>query len=236
MIIGKSLTALGGGGLKPEIRVTARAGALLNLYFKGSNIILQSYQLGESETTHTFVVSVSDTAYVVEDMTNEASVEVLVDAVAVFEAEIKYIPYLYKDGVLYEDFTGGYDETKYNYSSSYTCTSLWTKNADTLSANFPSYPHCVVQSFNNSFDIGLYSKICVECTYNGVTNTVSRDISAITGSMYVLLIYLNNSISKGWSDAVIASQKSNYSTVTSYGLSLGSGITGTMYVNKIWFE
>ena len=43
MIIGKSLTALGGGGLKPEIRVTAKAGALLNLHYKDSTIILQSY-------------------------------------------------------------------------------------------------------------------------------------------------------------------------------------------------
>lgn len=90
MIIGKSLTALGGGGLKPEICVTAKAGALLNLHYKGSSIILQSYQLGASETTHTFVVSVSETAYMVEDATNKASVEVLVDAVAQFKVEIEY--------------------------------------------------------------------------------------------------------------------------------------------------
>ena len=82
MIIGKSLTALGGGGLKPEIIVTAKAGALLNLHYKDSSIILQSYQLGVSKTTHTFVVSVSDTAYVIDDVTNSESVEVLVDAIA----------------------------------------------------------------------------------------------------------------------------------------------------------
>ena len=77
MIIGKSLTALGGGGLKPEITVTAKAGALLNLHYKDSSIILQSYQLGAEETQHTFVVSVSETAYVVEETTNVASVEVV---------------------------------------------------------------------------------------------------------------------------------------------------------------
>lgn len=91
MIIGKSLTALGGGGLKPEIRVTAKAGALLNLHYKDSSIILQSYQLEAEETQHTFVVSVSETAYVVDDVTNSASVEVLVDAVAVFNVDISYI-------------------------------------------------------------------------------------------------------------------------------------------------
>ena len=88
MIIGKSLTALGGGGLKPEIHVTAKAGALLNLHYKDSSIILQSYQLGADETQHTFVVNVSETAYVVEDTTNGASVEVLVDVVAQYSVVI----------------------------------------------------------------------------------------------------------------------------------------------------
>ena len=92
MIIGKSLTALGGGGLKPEIRVTAKAGALLNLHYKDSSIILQSYQLSSLEKQYTFVVSGSETAYVIDDITNSSSVEVLVDAVAVFNAELKYKP------------------------------------------------------------------------------------------------------------------------------------------------
>ena len=97
MIIGKPLTALGGGGLKPEITVTAKAGALLNLHYKDSSIILQSYQLGADETQHTFVASVSETAYVVEDVTNGKSVEVLVDAVAQYDIAISYKP----EGALY---------------------------------------------------------------------------------------------------------------------------------------
>ena len=87
MIVGKSLTALGGGGLKPEIIVTAQAGAALNLYYRGSSIILQSYQLGVEETQHTFTVNVSETPYVVEDTTNRASTEVLVSAVAQYNVE-----------------------------------------------------------------------------------------------------------------------------------------------------
>ena len=108
MIIGKSLTALGGGGgLKPEIIVTAKAGALLNLSYKDSSIILQSYQLGAEETQHTFVVNVSDTAYVVEDTTNGKSVEVLVDAIAQYNVQISYLLYLYNEGDQCSDVTGG---------------------------------------------------------------------------------------------------------------------------------
>ena len=108
MIIGKSLTALGGGGLKPEIRVTALAGALLNLHYKDSTIILQTYQLGAEETQHTFVVNVSETAYVVEDVTNGKSVEVLVDAVAVFNVKMKYKLFLYNLGDECTSVTGGW--------------------------------------------------------------------------------------------------------------------------------
>ena len=87
MIIGKSLTALGGGGLKTEIIVTAQAGAALNLRHRDSSIILRSYQLGAEETQHTFTVIVSETPYVVEDTTNGTSVEVLVSAVAQYNVE-----------------------------------------------------------------------------------------------------------------------------------------------------
>lgn len=84
------MTALGGGGLKPEIIVTAKAGTLLNLYFKDNSIILKSYQLRVFETTHTFVVNVSGTVYVVEDMTNSGSVEVLVKSVVQHSVEFYY--------------------------------------------------------------------------------------------------------------------------------------------------
>ena len=90
MIIGKSLTAIVSGGLKPEIHVTAKAGALLNLRLKNSSIILQSYQLGVSETQHTFIVNMSDTAYIIEDVTNGISVEALMNTVSLFNAQIQY--------------------------------------------------------------------------------------------------------------------------------------------------
>lgn len=237
MIIGKSLTAIGGGGLKPEIRVTAKAGALLNLHYKDSSIILQSYQMGSEETRHTFVVNVSETTYVVEDATNSASVEVLVDAVAVFDVGIQYRLYLYKDGDECADITGGYDEGKYAYSSSYSCKGTWTKNADTLSASKPGYPYCYVQTFNNYFDASKYSKMCIEGTYNGVTTTVSRDISDLTGNLYAMIIYLQNTTTTGWVALGVASQKNNFSTGATYrDVEHGGKLTGTMYVNKVWLE
>ena len=85
---------------KPKIHVIAKAGALLNLYYKGSSIILQSYQLGSSENNHIFTVNMSDTAYIVEDVTNGKSVEVLVDAVAVFEINLYWTSLIPKTPII----------------------------------------------------------------------------------------------------------------------------------------
>lgn len=158
MIIGKSLTALGGGGLEPEIRVTAKAGALLNLHYKGSSIILQSYQLGASETTHTFVVNVSETAYVIEDSTNRKSVEVLVDVVAQYSVEIHYILWLYKDGDDFEDVTGGWNVTY--FGSSYY--SVATKNNGNIyMKNIDNNDYQPYMSTNKKINTIGYSKICL---------------------------------------------------------------------------
>lgn len=159
MIIGKSLTALGGGGLKPEIRVTAKTGALLNLHFKDSSIILQSYQLGAEETQHTFVVSVSETAYVVEDVTNGKSVEVLVDAVAQYSVEIEYKLWLYRDGNECTDVTGGWvgTESGYVYSPNMSVES-GVKNSDSMFCKWESFKYKVLGT-NNKVDLTGCSKI-----------------------------------------------------------------------------
>lgn len=164
MIIGKSITALGCGGLKPEIRVTAKAGALLNLHYKDSSIILQSYQLGAEETQHTFVVSLSETAYMVEDATNTGSVEVLVDAVAVFEAEIEYVLWLYKDGNPYEDITGGwiFDST-HNVWGEYE-SSGFIDNDCLRFYNNDTGVYTLMTA--NAIDITNYSKYCCEVITN----------------------------------------------------------------------
>ena len=96
-IIGNPIMA--GAQPKASINVTAKAGALLNLHYKDSSIILQSYQLGASETQHTFKVKVSETAYVIEDANEVSSVIVLVDSVASFNVEVFYVP---RDGLIAE--------------------------------------------------------------------------------------------------------------------------------------
>ena len=195
MIIGKSLTALGGGGLKPEIIVTAKAGALLNLYYKDSSIILQSYQLGESDTQHTFVVSVSETAYVVEDATNGKSVEVLVDAVAVFEAEIPYTLYLYRDGDECEAVTGEWTYAKFAASSSYNDYNF-TKKSDRMLTRYYNDNSSLAAFTNNPINLSGYTKLCVEmdisacyrtyCSrfFGAATTKTMSNIKTVTGAVY----------------------------------------------------
>ena len=161
MTIGKSLTALGGGGLKPEIRVTARAGALLNLHYKDSSIILQSYQLGAKETQHTFVVGVSETAYVAEDATNNASVEVLVDAVAQYSVEISYILWLYKDGDEFPDVTGRFSVNK--VTTGVSGTPYLTKSDTYMTVYTPKYSDCSLV-MANTIDVSNYNSLYIEYT------------------------------------------------------------------------
>ena len=179
MIIGKSLTALGGGGLKPEIRVTAKTGALLNLHFKDSSIILQSYQLGAEETQHTFVVSVSDTAYVVEDSTNNLSIEVLVDMTALFYVKLKLTHENYVlNGILlnlngvqntrsgHEDFPSTWQDLSGNgYDASLVNSPVWLGNGLRFNG---------VNNYANLNYSGLYSSsiktIEVCCKINSFSN------------------------------------------------------------------
>ena len=216
MIIGKSLTALGCGGLKPEIRVTAKAGALLNLHYKDSTIILQSYQLGAEETQHTFVVSVSETAYVAEDVTNGASVEVLVDVVAQYSVEIKYKLWLYRDGDECEDITGGwsgvnlyiedYGTTSSQYGS-YTKLSDRLKiysNSDHKSSGFGTAKKIDVTKFTNLkievasvvVSASARNAFCINAgglamslisSFIQSTGTNSLDISSYTGDYHITI-------------------------------------------------
>ena len=164
MIIGKSLTALGGGGLKPEIIVTAKAGALLNLHYKDSSIIPQSYQLGAEETQHTFVVDVSNIAYVVEDAINGKSVEVLVDVVAQYSVDIPYTLYLYKDGDPCTDVTGGYVESS---------QIAWPN-----SSNKPQLldTHIYINPNNSNWSPPYYSGLCTDIPFNVTPYTTLKAI------------------------------------------------------------
>lgn len=189
MIIGKSLTALGGGGLQPEIRVTAKAGALLNLHYKDSSIILQSYQLMADETQHTFIVDVSASSYIVEDKTNNASETVLVDAVSVFNIEIEYGFLLYKNGNEYTDTTGGWAQCtlKYNDRVFTTTYSSFTKDTEnglfkfTLNKNNINALTGIAVGCSKQIDVTNYSEMGIEYEY---LNLSSDSTGGIYGTLY----------------------------------------------------
>ena len=210
MIFGKPLTALGGGGLKPEITVTAKAGALLNLHYKDSTIILKSYQLGAEETQHTFVVNVSETAYVVEDVTNSASVEVLVDAVAQYSVDIEYKLWLYREGDECEDVTGGWSVDGWNFGqwtginpvkeddclNFYTIGSHDNRNAGTqLPVSFDGYSVLKIDYSSNETAGEFFvtpTKVADDWVKNpkfedtsSIRKVFTIDISDLSGSYYI---------------------------------------------------
>lgn len=240
MIIGKSLTALGGGGLKPEIIVTAKAGALLNMHYKDSSIILQSYQLGAEETQHTFVVSVSETAYVVEDATNIASVEVLADAVSQYSVQIQYVLWLYKDGDECEDVTGGYS---YKKGSSNSEGGL-LKNADNLTYYTNNGGNSFVLTANE-IPFSDYSFLCgeIDISISGSTNagfsfgSYTDQDGQITKTD---MIYWNtlNSTSYSENDVRFKAEIKGSGGLCMYmnGAVTWNGVSRTCVIRKIWLE
>lgn len=228
MIIGKSLTALGGGGLKPEIRVTALAGALLNLHYKDSSIILQSYQLGAEETQHTFVVSVSDTAYVVEDVTNGKSVEVLVDAVTQYNVVIEYVLWLYRDGDGCDTVTGGWAVNDCMATGRPLRGTAILNDSGTQYLNAPGYTDASLRTINK-IDVSGYSTMFVE-----FTSIFNQDFVALKSTF--------SSSSTSTSEATIeATKPDTYSTdisniVGSYYVVHYAGGDRGGRVSKIWLE
>ena len=229
MLIGKSLTALGGGGLKPEICVTAKAGALLNLHYKDSSIILQSYQLGESETQYTFVVEVSDTAYVVEDVTNSASIEVLVDSIAQYSVEIMYTLYLYDgsdNGNEFIDVTGG-----------------WVQNYGTNTQKESSY--IVLTNSYGNYCGNIRTSVLID-----VTNySVLKMRYTATGQAGNFGVTSTTETWKGWanfaasgsapvtsSDSIVSANISDISGSYYIYIQTGDGGSTTLTVKEVWLE
>ena len=240
MIIGKSLTALGGGGLKPEIIVTAKAGALLNLHYKDSSIILQSYQLSSLETQHTFVVSVSETAYVVEDVTNSASVEVLVDAVAVFDVEISYRLYLYKDGDECESITGGWTTNGYSRNS-YTIRA-GSKESNALNiASATAAPTLTSTMFGtqNAIDLSNFSKVYLECLVGNANQYNPKFICCSSKKLYdssaiTEEIYGNTVFPKG--ERIVLKMNIKEGIQFGYVVWLSDNMTEAQRAYRIWLE
>ena len=221
-------------GLQSEIRVTAKAGALLNLHYKDSSIILQSYQLGASETTHTFVVNVSKTAYVVEDVANSASVEVLVDTVGVFKAEIRYKLWLYRDGDEYDDVTGGF----------YSNTSWWntsnrgtaTKNADnSITIYCPNGSYFSCYTTRNKIDVSNFSTLNLNVVSVSWFGTGYREMYLVSNSSDDSTVVKSISFDATGIRTIDVSGITGSYYVALYGNSQTSGAC-SMTFDKIWLE
>lgn len=172
-IIGNPIMA--GKSLKAFINVTAKADALLNLHYKDSSIILQSYQLRSSETQHAFNVDVSDTAYVIEDATNGKSVEVLVDVFAVFNVKIFYGTYLFQRGDQCNSFTGGWNTgtTDTNISASVGYTLYSVSKGRYLSYDWGAFVYTA-----NAIDWSKYSTLNVLVAYGTQSNNPDAMLQA----------------------------------------------------------
>lgn len=225
MIIGKSLTALGGGGLKPEIIVAAKAGGLLNLRYKDSAIILQSYQLGADETSHVFTVNISETAYVVEDVLNNgAYVEVLVNATAQYNVKIEYKLWLYKDGNEYTATTGGWITQGSNGSL--------TKNSDHMVLTY-LYQLYGAKTQNTSIPNSGYNTLhaLVRSTVGGGNAYIGFYPNDKSG------LYLQLSATSSYTEVTL--DVSSVSQVPFYLMVYGqyyNMYTGSIYIKQIWLE
>lgn len=227
MIIGKPLTALGGGGLKPEIIVTAKAGALLNLHYKDSSIILQSYQLGAEETQHTFVVDVSETAYVVEDVTNGKDVEVLVDTVSQYSVEIEYVLWLYKYGDECIDITGGWVNRNIGGTITKNQDNIYMSNQPTGSGS------CALDTANVINTTG-YTKLCAIFSFSTSGSGTNGRVCLSKDDKYQVDIVKTSNTEKATFETLIGEQTEELKgLMRTYG---SDARTTKLNVYAIWLE
>lgn len=147
------------GGLRPELIVTAPEGSTLTLRTEGLEKAI--YQLGETETQHTFPVTTGTWTVTATLGTSLASTEVTVDRTGQFYAALSFAPHylmLYDFGDECEDVTGGWSDVTAKTSGSASGVYNWAFRFSTV----------------NPLDISLYSRL-------GVIGTVSGSDSSYVG-------------------------------------------------------
>ena len=166
-----------------------------------------------------FVVDVSETAYVVEDVTNGASVEVLVDVVAQYSVEIGYVLWLYKDGDECEDVTGGW------YFQKESGTSYMTKENSYLDVRTPVSSDGHLKT-NNIVSLLGYTKINFEYSYNCGTT-----YSKFHSHLGTIDIIVSSSVKVSSPASITFDQEraSNFAYVANFG-------SGYLRIHKIWLE
>lgn len=159
-------------GLTPEIIVTAPSGSTLDIL--QNSVVLQTYTLGSSETSHTFAVK-SVGSYVVRGTSGSQtkSVTVSVDAVGRYTCTITYDNklYLYNYGDECESITGGW-HLFWNYDNG----ASFSKNSSYLYPNTTRSTGvggaCAIGT-NNKIKLSGYSNLHFIVTQNSNTKIVS---------------------------------------------------------------
>jgi len=143
------------GGLKPELIITAPAGSTIDLLQGG--IIIDTYTLGLSETTHVFVVKMGSYTVTGTLGANVVDYDIIVDSVKQYEMEVvpsaNYIM-LYDHGDECTDVTGG-----------------WVAEGKTSADNYNQQAGFLTA---NSFNMGEYSRV-------GLLGLLSASNTSYTG-------------------------------------------------------
>ena len=212
MITGDGIV-LGAGGETASIVVTGPTGSTVTCTTP-AGIVLNAAEVSGTWTFARLKVYGTYTITATNG-TDEATLDVLVDSANVFNVEIYYKLWLYKDGDECEDVTGRWDG---GYTDGAYPLSTAVKNSDNLYFNSSMQGLGTV----NSIDLTNYTKLCAEimsnsssatqpwigyvdskaystkvssgCTSKNVREIVSIDISAVTGNKYILCASTGNGI------------------------------------------
>ena len=119
--------------------------------------------------------------------------------------------YIYKDGEINYDLTGGLAKTGYTQQSGWTNDVNVVFGATEISIANPSSTHCGLFGSVNAIDVTNYNTLTAKWKCNGVDYTTVVDVSNISGSYY---FYFSNSAFNVNSEVLVgmSSQKTNCHT------------------------
>lgn len=180
--------------------------------------------------------------------TQTETATVLIDIAGVYEIEITYKFWLYREGDECEDLTGGFGVLSKDYGTSdiKQTNNLYLKTYYVVGSSI-KYTSAVT---NNKIDLSKYSKICMEVSdYQSTGDCANANmkfigysdspVSVIDASILLIVSLANTPI--GTEKQVISTSISiTGSKYLSFGILATAGMSGTITmstkVHKIWFE
>lgn len=213
-----------GGGLTPQILVTAPSGSVLTC---GT----QTYTLGADETQHTFVLSVLGAYVVTASKDGKTTTEtVLVDAIGIYK--ITLYPerlYLYKHGDECTDITGGWDNTGYIVTN--VTVNKATNYNGVISATVSTTGVINMLGTVNPINTNGYSKLCVSVV--SVGGTYGIDVRQTKQKSYYTTTTNNYAMQKFYNTGVasldITKAEQSY-------IGLSAIYNANFVVDEVWLE